>query len=201
MTSLFNLSERFQAAIQLINGIDDKRFPLFLDRIAQKLHLREGSPFTDAEEEALQKALQLTLQELHTVIDSCSLLLEQAAYHTLTTPRFAEELKAASLKRSKIEAFGGVWDQHKDNLLEELRNRTVVPSTVQDVDWQLNLAINHSEHTAAERLKQPVALFQLNLRNSDLARNEKIRLEFTHDELSQFFSQLDAIQDQLDALG
>jgi len=48
-------------------------------------------------------------------------------------------------------------------------------------------------------MKSTNAIFELGLKSSS-SEDEKIQIEFTHDELYDFFNKLETIQGQLDAL-
>lgn len=60
---------------------------------------------------------------------------------------------------------------------------------LEDINWRLNLQMAQARHT---KQKVPNAMFELGVRtDSDTgSEKEKIRLEFTHDELYQFYNQV-----------
>jgi len=60
---------------------------------------------------------------------------------------------------------------------------------LEDINWRLNLQMAQSTHT---KQKLPNAMFEMGVRNDDSTETskEKIRIEFTHDELYQFYNQV-----------
>jgi len=51
-----------------------------------------------------------------------------------------------------------------------------------------------------EKILEPTALFQFNLSDPNGKSSGEFALEFNHDELYQFFCELEDMQEQLDAL-
>ena len=56
-----------------------------------------------------------------------------------------------------------------------------------DINWRLNLQMAQSTET---KQKLPNAMFELGVHREGQDEKEKIRMEFTHDELYQFYNQV-----------
>jgi len=50
------------------------------------------------------------------------------------------------------------------------------------------------------KMKMPNALFQLAVKDDSSGATENIKIEFTHDELYEFYNKLETIQRQLDSI-
>uniref|UniRef100_A0ABI7ZNL4 COMM domain containing 10 n=1 Tax=Felis catus TaxID=9685 RepID=A0ABI7ZNL4_FELCA len=68
---------------------------------------------------------------------------------------------------------------------------------LETVGWQLNLQMAHS---AQAKLKSPQAVLQLGVSGEDSKSMEKVLVEFSHQELFDFYNKLETIQAQLDSL-
>jgi len=138
---------------------------------------------------------------VRSVIESCCFIFEQSAYFEIDENVMAFQLQKAQLQNSKVGAFVHVWREESPELLKKLRSKTITPLELNSVGWRMDLQISQS---TLNRLKLPVAIMDLNLKSSSASSkiaNESLTLEFTHDELYDFFNKLELIQEQLDNLG
>ncbi|RUS74080.1 hypothetical protein EGW08_018158 [Elysia chlorotica] len=195
--SLFTASASIKKAVMLINDMDVNRFPLLLSRILQKLHLKEERTFSEEEEEKLQAAFGFSSNDLDLVLETLEFILQQAAYHTAKPAVLSEQLKQLEMKEDKVEKIVEAWTNGARNLVQKLKERTVHPNQLEEVKWRLNLQMAQASQS---KVKRPNALFQLGVRNDSTGKKENIRLEFTHEELYEFYNQLETIQKQLDSL-
>lgn len=184
-------------AVSLINAIDIGRFPRLLTRILQKLHLKAESSFSEEEEEKLQVAFSLEKQDLHLVLETISFILEQAVYHNVKPAALQQQLENIHLRQDKAEAFVNTWSSMGQETVEKFRQRILAPYKLETVGWQLNLQMAHS---AQAKLKSPQAVLQLGVNNEDSKSLEKVLVEFSHEELFDFYNKLETIQAQLDSL-
>uniref|UniRef100_A0ABI7ZPA3 COMM domain containing 10 n=1 Tax=Felis catus TaxID=9685 RepID=A0ABI7ZPA3_FELCA len=184
-------------AVSLINAIDIGRFPRLLTRILQKLHLKAENSFSEEEEEKLQAAFSLEKQDLHLVLETVSFILEQAVYHSVKPAALQQQLESLHLRQDKAEAFGNAWSSMGQETVEKFRQRILAPHKLETVGWQLNLQMAHS---AQAKLKSPQAVLQLGVSGEDSKSMEKVLVEFSHQELFDFYNKLETIQAQLDSL-
>mmetsp|Transcript_379 Transcript_379/g.502 ORF Transcript_379/g.502 Transcript_379/m.502 type:complete len:207 (-) Transcript_379:1202-1822(-) len=193
-------TSKFKAAIQLMNEVEESKFPLLLNRIIKKLHSKKEQPFSEEEKEQLVDVLGLNLSQLNSILDSCAFIFEQAAYYTLHPNRLARQLHEAELNETQCIAFQKVWKAEGNNFISELKEQSLVPKVMDTVKYQLHLQMAQSN---LSRLKEPTALFELTLNDTDPENDiapEKVRVEFTHEQLFAFYQQLEQIQGQLDSL-
>lgn len=66
--------------------------------------LQSASIFTPDEEAQLQGLLSLTPAALHTVLEGCSYILEQAAYHQASPRKLGKQLVAAGVAEAQVRA-------------------------------------------------------------------------------------------------
>jgi len=138
-TKWFVATTNLKRAIQLINDLDTARFGKLLQRIIQKIHLRDERSFTEAEEEKLQTAFQLNTDEIEAVLETLAFILEQAAYHSAKPAVVQQQLESIELSEEKITAIVDLWTEHGATVIANLRKRSVAPKQLDSIKWRLNL--------------------------------------------------------------
>jgi len=198
--NILGTNQKFKDAVALINQIPPDKFPLILSRILTKIGTKDESMFTETEEEQLCKVFSLGSSDVHAVIDSCAFIFEQSAYFGIgTAGTLGVQLEKAGATIEKIEIFDSAWEEGSKELIARLKNKTVVPMELTKIGWRLHLQVGQS---SLSRVKQPTAIFNLQLNStSEVEKTNSLRFEFTHDQLYDFFTKLEVIQEQLDALG
>jgi len=182
----------------MVKKLDATKFPSLIQRIIQKIGIKDEKPFSSQEMEKLQEIFGITENDLNLVLDSCALIFERAAYFALSSPRFGKELEAIGFEEAQISPFLKVWEAEKERVLIKLREKTVVPDVVDSVGWRLHLKLAQN---GGKEFKEPRAIFEIGIKNTDDKENKKLQVEFDHQELFKFFNDLEVIQDQLDNLG
>ncbi|XP_049776477.1 COMM domain-containing protein 10-like [Schistocerca cancellata] len=202
MASSITANDSLYKAANIINGLDESKFPLLLSRIAQVMQQcpDDKKPFTEEEQEKLEVSLALDKDDLKLLIESSTLILQQAAYHMMKPTVLQQQLHdVLGLKEEKAKTFAQVWVNSAKGIVEQRRKKSVFPVQLEDVRWKLGLQM-----ASDVQLKQkiPKATFQFGLLSDCEGEKikENITLEFTHDELFEFHKKLEAIQSQLDAL-
>ncbi|XP_061458255.1 COMM domain-containing protein 10 isoform X2 [Rhineura floridana] len=184
-------------AVCLINFIDTGRFSRLLAHILQKLHLKAESTFTEEEEEKLQAAFSVEKQDLHLVLETITFILEQAVYHNLKPTILQQQLEHSKVDHDKAEVFATTWAAAGPETVEKFRQRILSPQKLETVGWQFNLQMAQS--TQAKQ-KSPQAVLELGVSNEESKIMEKVFVEFSHQELFEFYNKLETIQAQLDSL-
>jgi hypothetical protein len=207
-TSVLIASEKFRTAVGVINRVDARRLALLLPRVSRKLETKNEPVLSAQEEEQLAKVLNLALGEVRALLAACAHVLEQAAYAALTPTRLASELQAAGVAEEQAAAFRQVWAAERELLLQRLRSKSMAPLTLDSLSWQLHLLLARNDHpqpppAPQDHLKQPSTIFSFALADADAKEKgtTQVNVEFSHGELYNFFLKLEAIQEQLDALG
>lgn len=198
MASMFTSTSNLRKSIEIINSLDSAKFPLLLSRILQKFHIKDERTFTQEEEDKLQKVLSLgSSAELQLVIETCEFIFHQAAYHSAKPGTLSDELQRLDLDESKVTAIVELWTGGGREVIAKLRQQTLAPRQLESVNWALNLQMSQA---SVAKLVQPKAVFELKASSRANQDPEKIVLEFNHEELYNFYNQLERIQTQLDAL-
>eukprot|EP00163_Fabomonas_tropica_P009620 TRINITY_DN19438_c0_g1_i1.p1 TRINITY_DN19438_c0_g1~~TRINITY_DN19438_c0_g1_i1.p1 ORF type:complete len:208 (-),score=46.80 TRINITY_DN19438_c0_g1_i1:87-710(-) len=201
---LFQKTARFQQALNLINGVEVSKFGALLKRVMGKLHLKAERIFSVEEEEQLRDMLDLSEDDLHTILDSSSYIIEQAAYHGVKAETLKQQLRDAGADDGHATLLGNAWEAQGPELLTRLRARPFGGvKTLQSVDWSLQLTT--SQDTLGEQIK-PTSIMQLSF-GDVLGANEEERLaaqtaqiEFSYDQLQDFFNRLETLAEQVDQL-
>lgn len=187
------------------------KFPLVLQRVIRKLHLKSGKIFSEAEEAQLQALLSLNATNLHTVLEVCSYVFEQGAYHNAGVDKLGAQLKLAGVIDDSVEAFQRVWGSDGAAFMAALKERTLGgPLVLSSTKWQMGMQLGS---TGAARAQATASLFEFSLSNPDDAAEaaaagggaeapvaEKFFVEFSHDQLYDFFMKMEKVQEQIDAL-
>ncbi|XP_033107501.1 COMM domain-containing protein 10-like [Anneissia japonica] len=196
MALMFTETQSIKRAVALINDIDASKFPRLLSRILQKLHLKDEKPFTEEEEEMLEGALDLQPANLQLVLQTTAFILQQAAYHLAKPAVLSQQLRNIGLEDDKISVFVKAWTSGGKNVVDKLRQRTLPPNQLSEVKWRLNLEMSEARQA---KMKLPNAIFELGI-SKDNGANDRVRIEFNHQQLYEFYNQLEMIQGQLDSL-
>ncbi|XP_026855552.1 COMM domain-containing protein 10 isoform X1 [Electrophorus electricus] len=198
MASIVKDTQSIREAVTYINAVDSSKFSRLLSRILQKLHLKGERSFSEDEEQKLQTALALEKQALHLVLETTSFLLEQAVYHNVKLPSLKQQLENIHVSPDKAEAFCQAWASAGPDMVEKIRQRIFAPKKLEHIGWQFNLQMARSSQA---KLKAPHAVLDLGVQDEDkLECQQNIFVEFSHQELLEFYNKLEMIQAQLDSL-
>lgn len=192
---LFQATPRLKKAAGLINALESGKFARLLSRVLSKVHVKEERAFTGEEEEKLQSALQLDAKELELVLDTTTFILQQAAYHLSKPSILKTHLLNIGVDEEKVQVFLQAWSAQGKAVVERLRSRAFYPKQLEEVNWRLNLQMAQSSRA---KMKMPNALFEFVVKEGE--SKEKIKVDFTHKELFEFYGKLESIQQQLDTL-
>jgi len=220
--SSFTLTGRFKAAVVLINASDGAKFPLFVSRVMRVI-LGEDPAFTAVEREKLGRSLLgsseggVRSEQADILIDGCTYILEQTAYHAFSPSDLTKSLSEAGVEADKSTAFVEVWKQFGAQLLDKLRRSSLAPLALSEVNWRLHLELAHKDES---KINAPTAIFQFVLKDDEASESDKADAEHTperqrseladgrrdflvemnKDQLTQFYLKLEKIQQQMDNL-
>lgn len=185
-------------AVQLINGIETDRFMLLIQRIVSKVHSTSEHAFKTEELEKLEKSLDLTSENLNLVIDILEFIFLQAAYEIAKPAYLLSSLIKIKLSEEKANCIAELWKENAKDLLEKIRqHKTISSQRLKSIKWRLNLNLATDFKT---KQKTPSVLFDFNIDSQMMGRDQTVQVEFNKDQLYDFFSKLEQIQMQIDAL-
>ncbi|XP_006813989.1 COMM domain-containing protein 10-like [Saccoglossus kowalevskii] len=196
MALMFQATNRIKKAFALINELDATKFSRILTRILQKLHLRDERSFSEDEEEKLQTALGLESEDVQLILETIAFIIEQTAYHCAKPTVLEQQLKNLELDDDKVSVFVKAWATNGKDVIDQLRQRTIAINQLEDVSWRLNLQMGQAK---SSKMKIPNAMLELDVSN-DNGGEDKLRMEFSHKELYEFYTKLETIQSQLDSI-
>nr|CAD7420291.1 unnamed protein product [Timema poppensis] len=108
-------------------------------------------------------------------------------------------LDVLKLDEDKAEALVTVWASSAKGIVEQLRQKSVFPSQLEDFGWALNI---ETASYLCNKQKELKAVLQFGLKSNlkEINSKENLIVEFNHGELYEFYKQLETIQTQLDSL-
>ena len=135
--------------------------------------------------------------QVDTVLEGCAFFLEQSAYHVIKPEQLSAHLQAAGMIQSHARAFSGAWEAEATGVLRRLRALSQgIHPTLESLDWRLHVQTASSGLT---KLAEPRAVVSLKLKSLD-DKDEVVPLELDRAQMAELLTQLDAAQQQLDAL-
>lgn len=199
----FKIASKFREAAAVINTIPVEKFPLMLNRVIQKLHIRNSKLFNTEEENQLMSIFELSNEKLKLVLDGCCYIFEQAAYSSTGPEPLYQILLEAGFDEPHGKVIGRTWATEASGFVSKLKGRTLGNVTLQSVDYHLNL---HMSSNTAAKTQDPTAILEFCLGRPDefstgsSKETDLLTVEFGHQELFEFFNNIDRIQKQLDSL-
>lgn len=200
---LITIIVRFKAAIELYNKLDPKQLGKIANTIVQRLNVKTGQPpFSDAELEQLKATFNIQNEELDIVIACCGYIWDQAAFYNLSSEALSTQLTQHHLDESIATIFAYIWKNNRSQFIQQLHSKPFgTPMILDDIHWKLQLTTS-SQHLS--KTKQLNTLMTLSLVNAndydDEQKKDELQLEFTNEQLIEFFKQLETVQQQLDRI-
>ncbi|CAH3018392.1 unnamed protein product [Porites evermanni] len=154
------------------------------------LPLKDERAFSKDEEEKLQAALGLESDDLYIVLETCTFILEQAAYHNAKAQLLKLQLQNIELTDEKTQAIVDLWTSNGKSVVEKLKQRSLAPKQLQAVSWRLNLQMAQSNAT---KMKLPNAMMEFSVASGRQGVREKVHVEFTHEELYALYNQVSVV--------
>ena len=175
-------------------------FPKVVKRIIAKMSVKNARIFSDEELAKLVEAFSLTTPELNDCLGALHYALSQAAYSSLKPAVLAATLTAAQMAADHAAAMSDAWEKEGAGVIKRLRDASVMgaPKVMLSTDW--SLSINMASSTVSDT-KAASARFEMDLaRPNGGGEEETLAVEFSHEELYEFFKKLEKVQSQLDDL-
>jgi COMMD2-7/10, HN domain len=164
--SLFTETKRFKEAIDIINDVAVKRVPVLLGRIIDALHDdRKSTVFTTEEEEQLREMFSLTQGDLTTMVDACSYIFEQAAYHSVEPQGLQQNLVSVGVAPKHGLAFASVWSEKSESYLSRLSSNTLgAPLVLDSSSWRLQMTVAQEDVAKSKDVR---AIFNMHLKDAN----------------------------------
>ncbi|KAL6432305.1 hypothetical protein ACFW04_006741 [Cataglyphis niger] len=197
MAAWINITSKLEQGLTIVARLDNNsKFRLLVNRICQSLQSSiDTKIFNEEEEEKLLVSLDLTKDELILLLDTITSIYTQAACNVVK-PSLMETVMKDNFKidEEKILIFTNAWMTYGKGIVENLRQKSMFPIQVKDINWCLNV---QSSSSAISKDARPVALLQLGLTGD---KTSTLTVEFDKKQLTDLYYNLEKIQTQLDAL-
>jgi len=196
MAAWINVTSKLEQGLTIVARLDNSKFRLLVNRICQSLQSSiDTKVFNEEEEEKLLVSLDLTKDELILLLDTITSIYTQAACNVVK-PSLMETAMKDNFKidEEKISIFINAWMTYGKGIVENLRQKSMFPIQVKDINWCLNV---QSSSSAISKDARPVALLQLGLTGD---KTSTLTVEFDKKQLTDLYYNLEKIQTQLDAL-
>ncbi|XP_066951345.1 COMM domain-containing protein 10 isoform X1 [Macrobrachium rosenbergii] len=198
---MLQLTKRLQEGISLMNNTDSGKINGLLTRICSALISNRSQVFTEEEEEKLSASLVITRDQTQLLIKTIIHIIQQAAHGMVRPALLKEHLLAAGISQDKTDIFIEQWSANAKAIVDTLRQQCLSEKQLEDVAWDLHLK---SASSTLARQAQPIAHVQLTLGDGtskgSSTTSEKVLMQFSHDQLYDFYDQLEQIQSHLDSL-
>lgn len=190
------MTPRLERGLKIASQIDNSKFRLLINRICQTLQSNVDTKiFSEEEEEKLLVSLDLSKDDLVSLLDALTTIYKQAARNAIKPQSMESTLKDTfNTDDDKVQIFLHAWVTYGKGIIENFRQQSIFPVQVKDIDWSLNVQVASS---TIKKNVRPVALLQLNL---TAEQRSKLTAEFDKKELTDLYQNLEKIQSQLDAL-
>eukprot|EP00667_Euglena_gracilis_P025827 EG_transcript_30564 len=166
----------------------------------QSLHLSQVAAFSDDEERKLQKAMRTDEAGVQAILQACTHVLQQFAYHNVASEEQATApLAQLGVSEEKQRLFVEVWGQYGKQCLQHLRQHQLGgPTLLQGVSCQPQLHMADSDIAVQHA---PNALLHLQLGSHDQPGDPaRVTLQLSFDETYALFQKLDTLQAQVDRM-
>ncbi|XP_050460683.1 COMM domain-containing protein 10 [Cataglyphis hispanica] len=197
MAAWINITSKLEQGLTIVARLDNNsKFRLLVNRICQSLQSSiDTKIFNEEEKEKLLVSLDLTKDELILLLDTITSIYMQAACNVVK-PSLMETVMKDNFKidEEKILIFTNAWMTYGKGIVENLRQKSMFPIQVKDINWCLNV---QSSSSAISKDARPVALLQLGLTGD---KTSTLTVEFDKKQLTDLYYNLEKIQTQLDAL-
>ncbi|XP_014482049.1 PREDICTED: COMM domain-containing protein 10 [Dinoponera quadriceps] len=196
MAAWISITPKLEQGLKIVSRVDNSKFRLLVNRICQSLQSSiDTKVFSEEEEEKLLVSLDLTKDELTLLLDTVTSIYTQAACN-IVKPSVMEAVMRDNLKidDEKISIFTNAWMTYGKGIVENLRQKSIFPTQVKDINWCLNV---QSSSSTISKDARPVALLQLGLTGD---KTSTLTVEFDKKQLTSLYYNLEKIQTQLDAL-
>ncbi|XP_072749902.1 COMM domain-containing protein 10 [Anoplolepis gracilipes] len=196
MAAWINVTSKLEQGLTIVARLDNSKFRLLVNRICQSLQSSiDTKVFSEEEEEKLLVSLDLTKDELILLLDTITSIYKQAACNVVK-PSLMETVMKDNFKidEEKISIFTNAWMTYGKGIVENLRQKSMFPIQVKDINWCLNV---QSSSSTISKDARSVALLQLGLTGD---KTSTLTVEFDKKQLTDLYYNLEKIQTQLDAL-
>jgi COMM domain containing 10 len=143
-----------------------------------------------------REIFELQESQVTLLIDSCQYIFDQALYYSVDSTKLSAQLEDSGLT-SNSETFKQVWEELGSSYVNSKKENSLQgPLELVDVNWRTQIKLSQA---SSGKLKTTNSVFEFVLGRNEIPE-DKIVVEFTKEELYEFFTKIEKIQTQLDSL-
>lgn len=184
-----------------MNNVDGTKVNGILGRVCAALATGNTRTFSQEEEEKLSNSLGLNAEDTQYLIQTVTHIIQQAAHGLVRPGVLGEHLTACKVSEEKASLFVEQWSTNAKPIIDTLKQQSLSQKQLSDISWDLNIETASSTRS---RQGRAISVLQLSLATpetkGDTTQTEKVLLQFDHNQLYNFYDQLEKVQTQLDAL-
>lgn len=175
----------------VLNAVGDKLGQL-LTRVLEKLVTNE-EVLTNEEKQQLETVLGMDAAQIDRVVAIASTVFTDAASFGSVNRNL---LSSRGVDEKTLHVVEKAWRKKGEAVAKQIAAHRAVdtPTVLQSSEWRLHLQMGSNKLSGQAKT---TAIFQLHLASEK--ETERLDVELSHEELRSLFSQLNAIQTELDA--
>lgn len=180
--------------IALANNLETDQFVKILEAAQQNISKdKQTDDENDINLEELERSIGLPNEQFALLAKTISYILKRSLIFIMKPTKLQTELKEIfKLNENKIEIFMKTWISSTKPILDNLEDDDGISKELEDISWKLKVQLSSS---ALKKEKTVLGQVVLNTTEKD-----PINLEMNHEEVLDFFNQLENIQTELDLL-
>lgn len=180
--------------ITLANNLEPDQFVKILEAAQQNISKdKKPDDENDINLEELEKSIGLPNEQFALLAKTISYILKRSLIFIMKPTKLQTELKEIfKLNENKIEIFMKTWISSTKPILDNLEDDDGITKELEDISWKLKVQLSSSALK-----KEKTVLGQVVLNTTEKV---PINLEMNHEEVLDFFNQLENIQTELDLL-
>jgi hypothetical protein len=186
------VNPKLQAALALASTFTARQFAPLLRRFAVALRNRDSAAFTDDEVQSLSADFQLTSAQFDDLFSASVYILQQAACFSYDSGRIEGFAVRCGVSEELSKCFAAVWDAEGGELIDILKQRPISDAWLQAAEWRLHMKAAAND---APPSKEPTVFLDLLLPGE-----RPVSIQFNHARLTEFYGQIEKIQEAIDKL-
>lgn len=182
--------------------MEQKPFDKIISTITSRHDPKTGmAQFSPEELDQIKTLINFQAEELDIVMNCCSYIWDQAAFYNLSPEKLLNQLLSHNLAESKAQTFAAVWSNTRGGFITALKDKKFgTPLVLDDIDWALKLTTSSQSLAKTKQLNCSMSLSLVDASDNQGSKGKSVELEFTSQQLLNFFEKLEIIQQQLDSI-
>eukprot|EP00056_Hartaetosiga_gracilis_P022716 m.32557 g.32557 ORF g.32557 m.32557 type:complete len:191 (+) comp9793_c0_seq1:35-607(+) len=188
---VFERTAKLDRFVLVANGLDASRLKSLFSRTVDHFHSEEEA-ISREQKNQLVDSLGLALEDVQLVLETILFIVQTAAQNKFSGKSLAKHLNQLGLEDEHVRLLAGVWQMKGSAIITSLMQSGFYSAQLDNITWSLDVEVANS---AQGQTAIPNAKLQLNLTDG-----ESITVGMNEEQLELFYTQLEQIQSQLDAL-